>query len=205
MNEKHSASISFDQQLAKALRPGNPPEDLRLNLLRAAKNQGMRGTWYAMGIAAALMLLIGSGTWGWMAHWNHQEGERYTRAALQDFIQVQRMDFRVDASAQESMEQCMERCKQWSSQAVGFSAHLPKSLADQPLKGGNACTMPSCRSACFLLEDGRGVYVFEHSLRGLDTGSEKRPLIIASGYRATAWNEGGRGYVLVEPPGGWKS
>ena len=205
MNEKHSASISFDQQLAKALRPGHAPEDLRLNLLKAAKNQGTHRTWYALGIAAALMLLIGSGAWGWMAHWNHQEGERYTRAALQDFIQVQRMDFTVDASAQESMEQCMERCKQWSSQAVGFSAHLPKSLANQPLKGGNACTMPSCRSACFLLEDGRGVYVFEHSLRGLDTGSEKRPLIIASGYRATAWNEGGRGYVLVEPPGGWKS
>lgn len=205
MNEKHSASISFDQQLAKALRPGHAPEDLRLNLLKAAKNQGTHRTWYALGIAAALMLLIGSGAWGWMAHWNHLEGERYTRAALQDFIQVQRMDFRVDASAQESMEQCMERCKQWSSQAVGFSAHLPKSLANQPLKGGNACTMPSCRAACFLLEDGRGVYVFEHSLRGLDTGSEKRPLIIASGYRATAWNEGGRGYVLVEPPGGWKS
>ena len=151
------------------------------------------------------MLLLGSGTWGWMAHWNHQDGARFAQAALQDFIQVQRMDFTMDASTQVSVEQCMERCRQWSAQAVGFAAHLPKSLADQPLKGGNACTMPSCRSACFLLQDGRAVYVFEHTFKGLDVGSNKRPMIIASGYRARAWNEDGRGYVLIEPPGGWKS
>jgi hypothetical protein len=200
MKDHQGASISFDGQLAKALHPGVAPEDLRLNLLRVAKNQGTHRTWHALGIAAVLMLLLGSGAWGWMAHWNHQEGERFTRAALQDFIQVQRMDFTVDASAQESMEQCMERCRQWSAQAVGFSAQLPKSLANQPLKGGNACTMPSCRSACFLLQDGRAVYVFQHTLRGLDADSKQRPLILASGHRGTAWNEDGRGYVLVEPP-----
>jgi hypothetical protein len=205
MKEYQSTSISFDHQLTKALHPGDAPEDLRLNLLKAAKTQGTHRTWHALGIAAVLMLLLGSGAWGWMAHWNQREGERFTRAALQDFIQVQRMDFTVDASAQESMEKCMERCRQWSAQAVGFSATLPKSLADQPLKGGNACTMPSCRSACFLLQDGRAVYVFEHTLKGLDVGSNKRPMIIASGYRARAWNEDGRGYVLIEPPGRWKS
>lgn len=205
MKDNQRAAIGFDRQLSLALQPTAAPEDLRRSLLNASKVQGMRRTWHALGIAAILMLLFGSGAWGWVVHWNHKEGERYVRAALQDFIQVQRMDFTVDAAAQESMEQCMERCRKWSSQAVGFPAHLPKSLADQPLKGGNACTMPSCRSACFMLQDGRGVYVFEHHLKGLDAGSEKRPLIIASGYRATAWNENGRGYVLIEPPGGWKS
>lgn len=124
MKDFQDSSIGFDHQLTKTLRPAKAPEDLRLGLLRAAKNQRTHRTWHALGIAAVLMLLLGSGAWGWMANWNHQQGERFARAALQDFIQVQRMDFTMDASAQESMVQCMERCRQWSTQAVGFAAHL---------------------------------------------------------------------------------
>ena len=94
----------------------------------------------------------------------------------------------------------MERCRRWSAKAVGFSAHLPKGLANQPLKGGTACIMASCRAACFFLKDGRAVYAFDRTIRGLDADSKQRPLVLASGHRATAWNEDGRGFILVEPP-----
>ena len=48
--------------------------------------------------------------------------------------------------------------------------------------------------------DGRAVYVFDHLLKGLDADSINRPLVVASGHRASAWNEDGRGYILIEPP-----
>lgn len=200
MNEKPTMTTNFDQQLAEALRPGPAPGDLRRSLLRAAEGRGTRWRWHALGIAATLTLLLGSGAWGWMAHWNSHEGERFSRVALQTYMAVQNLDFIVDGSVKDSVEQCMERCRRWSTKAVGFSAHLPKGLADQPLKGGTACTMASCRVACFYLKDGRAVYVFDRTLRGLDADSMKRPLILASGHRASAWNEDGRGYILVEPP-----
>ena len=200
MNEKMTGTTGFDQQLAKALRSGAAPEDLRRNLLQIAAIHRPRRTWHALGIAATLMFLLGSGAWGWMAHWNSHEGERFTQAVLQNYMDAQTMDFTLDDSAQDSVAQCMERCRQWSTKAVGFSAQLPKSLADQPLKGGRACTMVSCRVACYQLQDGRAVYVFDRTLKGLDADSKKRPLILASGHRASAWNEDGRGYILVEPP-----
>lgn len=200
MNEKLTGATGFDQQLAEALRPGAAPEDLRLCLLRAAENRRPHRTWQALGIAATLMLLLGSGAWGWMAHWNSHEGERFTQAVLQNYVEVQNMDFTLDASDQGSVEQCMERCKQWSTKAVGFAAHLPNGLANQPLKGGSACTMASCRVACFYLKDGRAVYAFDRTLKGLDADSIKRSLVAASGHRASAWNEDGRGYILIEPP-----
>lgn len=200
MNEQSTDTTRFDQQLIMALRPSPAPIDLRQGLLRAAKSNNPRRTWYALGIAATLMLLLGSGAWSWMTHWNNHEGERLIQASVQSYMEVQNMDFKMDDATQESMEQCMERCKQWSAKAVGFSAHLPKSLANQPLKGGTACTMASCRAACFYLKDGRAVYAFDRTIRGLGADSRNRPLVLASGHRATAWNEDGRGYILVEPP-----
>jgi len=203
MNEKTTITNGFDRQLAEALRPGPAPADLRRSLLRAAEGHRTRRNWHALGIAAGLMLLLGSGAWGWMAYWRGMEGERFTRAALQTFMEAQPMDFVVEDSAQESAEECMERCRRWSAKAVGFSAHLPKGLAGQPLKGGCACKMGSSRAACFFLKDGRAVYVFNRTLRGVDADHKKAPLLLAAGHRARAWNEDGRGYILVEPPG-WR-
>ncbi|MBI4912974.1 MAG: hypothetical protein HY823_09555 [Acidobacteria bacterium] len=111
-----------------------------------------------------------------------------------------RLDFTVDDSAGDSVEQCMERCRQWSIKAVGFSAPLPTRLADQPLKGGCACTVDSARAACYVLKDGRAVFVFDRPFKGLEADSKMRPVILASGHQASAWNENGRGYILAEPP-----
>jgi hypothetical protein len=59
------------------------------------------------------------------------------------------MDITLDDPLQESVKQCMERKCRWSAKTVGISAHPPKDLMGQPLKDGTACTMPSCRAACF--------------------------------------------------------
>lgn len=199
MSEKSNSATRFDQQLTEALHPGPAPEDLRRSLLRAAASRGPSWSWHALGIAATLLLLLGSGAWGWLAHRDRHEGERFTRAALQNYVEVKRMDFVVDASTQDFAEQS----SRWSAKAVGFSAPLPMELVAQSMKGGCACTMESCRVACYHLRDGRAVYVFDRNLKGLDADSKRRPLILASGHQASAWNEGGRGYILVEPPG-WK-
>lgn len=199
MSEKSIGASRFDQQLAEALRPVPAPKDLRRSLLRAAASRGPRWSWHVLGIAATLLLLLGSGGWGWLAHRDRHEGERFTRAALQNYLEVKRMDFIVDASPQDFAEQS----HRWSAKAVGFSAPLPKDLAAQSMTGGCACKMEFCRVACYHFQDGRAVYVFDRTLKGLGADSKKRPLILASGHQASAWNEDGRGYILVEPPG-WK-
>jgi len=46
----------------------------------------------------------------------------------------------------------------------------------------------------------RAVYALDRTLKGLYDDSKKRPLILASDHRGTAWNEDGRGYLFVESP-----
>lgn len=201
MSERSPKITSFDQQLVEALRPDPAPENMRRRLLQTAhgvdKQRKMHRTWQAFCVAATIMLLLGSGTWAWFLNWNNHEGERFTRAAIRTYMEVQTMEFTVDD--QEPVEKCMERCRQWSKKSVGFTAHLPKGFSEQTLIGGRACTMASCRAACYYFKDGRAVFVFDRTLRGLDPESKKRPLILASGIRGTAWNEDGRGYILVQP------
>lgn len=199
MNEKTASPTALDKQLHLALHPTAAPDDLRLSLLRVAKRQDSRWTWQTLGIAATLMILLGGGTWGWVVRWRSQEGERFSQAAIQNYMEVQRVDFKVDANLPNPDAQY----SQWSSRTVGFSSTLPKCLTGQSLKGACACTMASCRAACYRLEDGRAIYVFERPLRGLEGDSSKPQTILAANHRAQVWNEDGRGYVLVEPPG-WK-
>ena len=197
MNEKTTSPAGFDQQLKQALRPGAAPEDLRRGLMRAAKRRRSPWAWPALGIAALLMVLLGGGTWGWLAHWRGQEGSRVVQAALQHYVEGRRMDFTVDALAGNSAEQG----RQWSTTAVGFPAALPECLAGQAMEGGCACDMKACRAACYFLRDGRAIYIFERTLRGLPSDPNRPQVFASAGHRALAWNEGGRGHILVEPAG----
>jgi len=197
MNRNTISPPGFDQQLKDALRPGAAPDDLRRSLLGAAGKRGSHWKWQALGIAALLMVFLGGGTWGWVAHWRGQEGVRLSRVAIQRYMETPHMDFIVEASGPSSLEQS----RQWSSKAVGFSALLPECLASLAVQGGCACDMDACRAACYFLRDGRAIYVFDRALRGLPSGSDQPRRLAFEGHRAQAWNENGRGYVLVEPPG----
>lgn len=200
MRENTPSPTALDKQLKLALHPTTAPDDLRLRLLRVARRQDSRWTWQTLGIAAVLMILLGGSTWGWMVNWRNKEGERFSQAAIQNYMEVKHVDFMVDATLPDTEAQY----SQWSSRTAGFSCSLPKRLTGQVLKGACACTMASCRAVCYHLEDGRAVYIFERPLRGLGGDFGKLRTILAANHRAQAWNEDGRGYVLVEPPG-WKS
>jgi len=195
MTRDTASTSGFDRQLKDALRPGAAPDDLRRSLLRAAGRRRFLWTWPALGIAALLMVLLGGGTWGWMVR--GQEGARLSRAAIRMFMEAPGMAFTAEASDLDSGEQG----RRWSAQAAGFSAALPKCLAGQAMKGGCVCDMEACRAVCYYLQDGRAIYVFDHTLRGLPFDPAQPRRLASEGHRAQAWNENGRGYVLVEPPG----
>lgn len=197
MNRNTASPTGFDQQLQGALRPGAAPDDLRRSLMQAAGKRSSPWKWQALGLAALLMVLLGGGTWGGVAHWRGQEGVRFGRAAIQKYMQSPRMDFVVDASGPDFVEQG----RQWSTKAVGFSAQMPECLAGQMVKGGCACDMDTCLAACYYLQDGRAIYIFDRTLRGLPSGFDQPRRLAFDGHKAQAWNENGRGYVLVEPPG----
>ncbi len=197
MNEKPTSATAFEKDLRLVLHPTTAPDDLRVSLLRAARRQDSPWSWRAIGLAATLLILLGGGSWGWLVRWRSLEAERISRAAIQSYMEVQRVDFKVDPT----LPNPEEHYSQWSSRAVGFDSRLPVCLTGQSLKGVCACTMASCRAACYRLEDGRAIYVFERPLGGLEDDSGKARTIFAANHRALAWNEGGHGYVLIEPPG----
>lgn len=197
MKDDTASTTRFDQQLKDALRPGAAPEDLRRSLLRAAKPRRSPWAWPALAMAALLMLLLGGGTWGWLSYSRGQEGARFAQAMIRRYAEGPRMDFTVDALAQNPAEQS----RRWAATAVGFPAELPQCLANQTMSGGCACDMEACRAACYVLRDGRAVYIFERALRGLPSDPNRPRIIASNGHRALAWNEAGRGHILVEPPG----
>jgi hypothetical protein len=52
--------------------------------------------------------------------------------------------------------------------------------------------MASYDLTCHHFHDGRFIYVFNRSRKGMNADSMNHPLTLASGLRASAWNEEGR-------------
>lgn len=185
---------TLDDSLQRTLQPEPAPGELRERLLREARRRDRphfaRHRWLG---AAALVLLAAGVGWGLLGS-GAPTGPRLAQAALSEFVEGHALDFQGAPG-----HPCSEpSCRAWSKTALGFEAPLPKEAADCPLQGGRACRVRGLRAACYLLKDGRSVFVFEKPIPKL--GSDPRTVLaVGAGFQARAWNEGGVGLVMVEP------
>lgn len=191
---------SFEQALAGAMDPGRAPEGLRRELMAAAKRvDHRRRTWMAFAAGAVLMLVSGSVLA--LLLLRPPADSRMAREALTHFMTAKELDFRgapprpAGSAPGPALE---DPCACWSQRTLGYAAGLPEAMSGCAIQGGRACRVGGRPAACYLLEQGRGLYVFEQPFRQ-DAEAADRPLVVAAGFQARAWNEGGRGYVIVEP------
>ena len=120
------------------------------------------------------------------------------REALGHFMTAQNLDFVGSPPPPAAAALPENACAAWSRQSLGYDACLPEGLAACPIRGGRACRVNGRAAACYLLDSGRGLYVFERPFRDGQSVAGK-PMAVAAGFQARAWNEAGRGYVIVEP------
>lgn len=185
---------SLDARLASALAPEPAPADLRAALLAESRREDQRTAplrrFRPLLAAAAVVLFLGGGA-ALVLQQRPSDAVRTARGALRNFMDVHSLDF-------QGAEVCADTCTQWSRTRLGFDAPLPGACAGQPLRGGRACRVEGRPVAHYLLEDGRALYVFREPLGGCSS-SPARALAVGGGLQARAWNEQGRGYVMVEP------
>lgn len=189
--------MPLDQALKETLAPEPAPSDLREGLLSRARAQdaGKRRSPWMLRTAAAALLLALSGTGAYLLlPKGPKEPANIAEKALRNFMDVHGLDF-------QSPEACSEACGRWSKARLGFEAPLPALCAQARVVGGRACKVDGRPVAHFLLSDGRALYVFENPHPEGASGPGT-PLAVAGGLQARAWNEQGRGYVMVEPPAG---
>lgn len=187
----------FDQALIEALAPGLAPAGLRRELLAAAKRSDhRRRTWLAL--AAGFLLMLASGSVLALLLLLPPADSRMAREALTHFMSAKELDFQGSPPRPAAGQPAEDPCACWSQKALGYAAGLPEGMSGCTIQGGRACRVGGRPAACYLLEEGRGLYVFERPFR---QGAEDaaRPMVVAAGFQARAWNEGGRGYVIVQP------
>lgn len=186
---------NLDQALREALAPEPAPAYLRESLLAEAGRQDRgqrRSPWFAR-LAAAAVLVVLTGGSAYLLVPKPPPGPAHTaQEALRNYMEVHGLEFQGEPA-------CGEACHRWSKAKLGFDAPLPAICADFKVVGGRACRVDDRPVAHFLLSDGRALYVFQKPLRG---GADEpgSPLAVAGGLQARAWNEQGRGYVLVDSP-----
>jgi hypothetical protein len=180
-----------------AVRPA--PAELREGLLAVARSRDrVRGArrlrrLLQAGLAAALILVLGGGG-AWVKARTRMGSVAVAQATLADFMGTHDLAF-VGTPPQTGAG---DPCACWSRGRVGFEANLPRSCPHLEVSGGRECRVKGMLAACYLLRDGRSLYVFPGPIRG--AGSvQGQPLAVAASYQAKAWNEDGRGYVLVMP------
>ena len=187
----------FEDALAAALAPGQAPARLRRELLAAAKRvDHRRRTWLAF--AAGFTLMLVSGSLVALLLLLPPADSRMAREALTHFMSAKELDFHGAPPRPAKAQSSEDPCACWSQNALGYAAGLPEGMSGCAIQGGRACRVGGRPAACYLLEKGRGLYVFERPFRqGVEDST--RPMVVAAGFQARAWNEGGRGYVIVEP------
>lgn len=185
--------IRLEDALHQAMAPQPAPESLATTLAAAARRQD-QGTprfhprrWLA---AAAVVALLAGGS-AVVVRMRPAGPVRTAQGALRNYMEIHGLEF-------QGREVCADTCGRWSKARLGFEAPLPSACSGQPMRGGRACEVEGRPVAHYLLEDGRALYVFRDPI----PGGEPRPgraLAVGAGLQAKAWNEEGRGYVMLEP------
>ena len=189
----------LDEALRQTLQACAAPADLREGLLAQARRLDRRGPsrWprlvVRMGLAAAMVLVLGSGL-AWLKGRTMPGGGALAQAALADYLEPHRLSFQGTPPCPAGMDACC--C--WSRERLGFEAALPRSCATMAMNGGRACRLKGVAAACYCLEGGSTVYVFARPIPGA-APTQGKPFAVAANFQASAWNEGGRGYVMVLP------
>lgn len=189
----------FEQALAEALAPGQAPAGLRRELQAAARRVDHRRR-TGLAFAAGFVLMLVSGSVLALLLLLPPGDSRMAREALAHFMSAKELDFEgaPPPARPAAGKPGEDPCACWSQQALGYAAGLPETMSGCAIQGGRACRVGGRPAACYLLEKGRGLYVFERPFRQ-GAGDAARPMVVAAGFQARAWNEGGRGYVIVEP------
>lgn len=188
----------LDEALRDALKPQPAPQDLRQRLLAEARRQdaGRRFSLRPYLAAAALLLTLGSGIY---LGRGLRSGPPVAAAALPDLLEATSRNYRTIQGLDFAGRECTDKaCGIWALQRVGFTAPLPACMEGAPMAGGRSCAVQGRPVAHYAFQDGRAVYVFSGPLEGCG-GSPGQPHRVEGDFQARAWNEGGRGYVLLEP------
>ncbi len=189
----HAPSSIPDQALRDAMRPSPASEVLRARLLATARRcDRPRPTFRPLLLASAAALVM---TFGGLIgqHFLRTAGggiplEAVVSPAALEFADPQDLNFRGQA--------CQGKgCGDWARIQAGFKAPLPAGIAESELSAGGACRVGGHAAAHYLLHDGRMVYVFSAPLR--DCPWEGRRTLQRESVSAQAWNEAGRGYLLL--------
>jgi anti-sigma factor RsiW len=188
----------FDEALRDSLRPEGAPAELRNRLLAEARRQdaGRRFTLRPYLAAAALLLTLGSGIY---LGRGLRPGPPVAASALPALLEATSKNYRTIQGLDFTGRECTDKaCGIWALHRVGFTAPLPACMEGAPMVGGRSCAVQGRPVAHYAFRDGRAVYVFAGPLEGCGaTPGNPRP--VEGPFLARAWNEGGRGYVLLEP------
>lgn len=188
-------SHALEDALRQALHAPAAPADLREGLLAAARSQdrarAARRTRHAVqvGLAAAMVLALGVGG-TWLKVRTGGGSAAVAQEVLRDFMAVHALEA-DGASGPEGHE--LGAC---SMGCPGDGASLPNACAREDVRGRRGCRLKGMSATCYLLRDGRSLYVFPRPIQGAGT-LQGQPLAVVANYQAKAWNEDGRGYVMV--------
>lgn len=205
-DEQHPNSNPLEEAISQAF--SDPaPQDLRAVLLEQAQRvdrmdrEDRPHPWvqrHWMLATASFLLAISLGSFLHF-HGATAVNARLAKAAMNDFAKAQTLDF--EGQPQVALNGAPDSCCAWSQSRLGFTAPLPSLAVGCPLKGGRACVIEGRSAASYVLEDGRCIVVMETPIRGAGD-SPGSVLASVSGFQARAWNEKGRGILLIErnPP-----
>lgn len=182
----------LDQALKDVLRPDPAPEALKEKLLaQAARAPRARSPWRALGLAAAALLVIGMASLAVPLR-SLREGRIPLNTVMRSVSEE--LSSGVDRSF-DGQACCGKACGDWAQSQAGFRAPLPRCVAEKDLRSGGACRIAGEAAAHYQLNDGRMVYVFQRPLEGCVLGG--RTTLEHGPHIAQAWNEDGRGYLLI--------